>query len=141
MVTPIWFAMAARELSWGAVFMTPLSISPETGPTFSSRHQLAYSSAVAPVLVLLALGCLWIFIRSQQYRTLAALWRQRSFPVAEIVLFAAGMVVSAACEGHLGLNVPLTAEWARQNLEELAELWAYLALVAAQYRVWRGFRR
>src|SRR5690606_11801180 len=39
-VAPLWFILSFRELSWGAVFHSPVSFSQETGPMFSSSTQL-----------------------------------------------------------------------------------------------------
>lgn len=135
MVAPIWFVMVGRELSWGAALLTPLDFSAQTGPTFSSTQQLAYKPAVAPVVGMLAAFSLAVFVRTRQYRTLQSLWQRRALPLAEIGLFAAALLLSTAAEGHMGLSIPWTEEWALQNLEELAELCAYAALFCAQWRV------
>ena len=56
-VMPVWFLLASRELSWGAVFLPPLGFGPE-GPVYSSRV-LAYrplSELVGYVALLVAQG-------------------------------------------------------------------------------------
>ncbi len=138
-VAPLWIILGFRELSWGAVFHSPVSFSHETGPMFSSSTQLWYKPAVMPVLALVLLVCAWIFVRSGQLRTLGALWRQRSIPLREMALVVICMFVSAAAEGHMGLSLNLS-EGTAQVFEELAELCAYGALLLAQARVMRGLR-
>lgn len=139
-VAPIWFALAARELSWGAVFLPPLDFSAEMGPAFSSSRQLAYKGLVAPVLAFLLLGMAWSFVRTRQHQTLARLWRAGGFPLLEIGTFVLCMLASTAAEGHMGLGIRGLGHAQAQTFEELAELWAYAALLLAQQRVWRVLR-
>ncbi|KAF1022751.1 MAG: hypothetical protein GAK30_00908 [Paracidovorax wautersii] len=141
MVAPIWFVLCARELSWGAAFMTPLDFSPVYGPTFSSSQQLPYKPLIAPVIGLLLLGTAAVFVRSRQDQTLARLWRQGSFPLLEIALFVLAMLVSAEAEGH-GIvgGFPSMGHAQQQSLEEMAELVGYAVLLLAQWRVARGLR-
>lgn len=137
----LWFVMGVRELSWGAVFLPPYQVLIDTGPRFSSTLQLWYKPAIAPALGVLGLLCAWRFVRSRQHDLAARLWGQRAFPLLEFAVFVIGMVASAAAEHHLGLSLPFASEWAAQNFEELAEVWAYLALLLAQRRVWAALRR
>ncbi len=137
----LWWVMCVRELSWGAVFLAPYQVMADTGPRFSSTLQLWYKPAIAPVLGLLGLVCAWRFVTSRQHDLVSRLWQQRAFPLSELLVFIAAMTASAAAEHHLGLSLPFAHEWAAQNFEELAEVWAYLALWLAQRRVWDALRR
>ncbi|ROR24856.1 hypothetical protein EC845_0890 [Comamonas sp. BIGb0124] len=137
MVAPIWFVLCARELSWGTVFMTPLAVVPELGPMFSSSQQLPYKPLVAPVIALILVWQLVLFVRTRQDRTLQRIWRGGGFPLVEIGLCVVGMLLSAEAEGHGFIGFSELSHAAQQTLEELAELWAYIALLLAQWRVAR----
>ncbi|MFT4191949.1 MAG: hypothetical protein QM617_10560 [Comamonas sp.] len=134
-VAPIWFVLCARELSWGAVFMTPLTFSPDMGPTFSSTHQLSYKAWVTPVIGALLLAIIGLFVATRQTRTLARIWHARAFPFLEIGLFVIAMLLSATAEGHGLFALGGMSHPALQTLEELAELVGYFCLVLAQWRV------
>ena len=138
-VAPFWFIFALRELSWGTVFIEPLSMSPITGPVYSSTQQLWYRPAVVPVMSLILLVCAWRFFRSGQMHTLAILWRQRSIPLRELLLSAICMFISASLEGHMMLHFDLS-RGAAQVFEESVEFWAYSALLLAQMRIMMGLR-
>lgn len=141
MIAPIWFILFARELSWGAVFLEPSSMDVLTGPIFSSSR-LWYKSVVYPCVGGLALCCLCIFVLSKQYHTLARLWRWRGFPVLEMVLAVFGALLSTAAEGHGGLVLPGgLGHGQAQIVEELSELFVYIAIFAAQWRVYICFKR
>lgn len=140
-VAPIWFVLCARELSWGTVFMAPLEMSAQDGPTFSSSRQLPYKALVAPAIGLLLLAQAWLFVRTRQHRTFERIWAARAFPWLEIGLFAIAMLVSTEAEGHGFIGLDGMAHGARQALEELAELMAYVALLLAQWRVAHGLRQ
>lgn len=135
LIAPIWFAMFGRELSWGAVLRAPLSVSPITGPVFSSTQQLWYKPAVAPTLFVLLLLGIRSFIRNRQSRTVAELWRTRNLPLIQIALFVFVLFASAIAEGHMGMNLDELGEAGAQNFEELVELWGYALLIFAQWRV------
>lgn len=137
MVAPVWLILCVRELSWGAVFMPPLLVDPETGPVFSSSAQLWYKPAVYPAVGVLVLGCVVVFAWTRQYRTLSWLWRFRKFPLFELTLALIGAVLSTAAEGHGGLQfLQHLGHGQQQIIEEVAELGAYLAVFTAQWRVW-----
>lgn len=141
MVAPVWFVLCARELSWGAVFMTPLDFSPALGPTFSSSQQLPYRPLIAPLIGVLLLGSAAVFVASRQDQTLARLWRNGSFPVLEIALLVIALLVSTEAEGHGFLGgFPSLGHAPQQSLEEMAELIGYALLLAAQWRVAHGLR-
>lgn len=144
-MAPLWFLMAAREISWGAALCVPVHFDSLTGPTFSSTQQLWYRPAVVPLACALLLWCAWQLRRAGLAEVVLKLWNERALPVAEIALFAACMAVSAMAEGHLRLlNGTGLTSWqygaAAQSFEELAELCAYTALVFAQWRVARSWR-
>lgn len=136
-IAPLWFVMAVRELSWGAVFYTPLSFDIELGPQFSSSQQLWYKPAVAPVLASLALALVCAFFYSKQYRTVIKLFKQSNLPITELIIFAVLMISAAAAEGHMGLHLGMD-KGNSQIYEEAVELLAYGALLFAQFRVMKG---
>lgn len=140
-IMPVWLILAMRELSWGAVFYPPLEFFGYTGPVFSSRIQLWYKPFVTPVVLILLGLSLFHFLRTRQYRTLSALFRARSVPVTEFLVVVILMIASAASEGHMGSAVKMRMNLhmgAPQVFEESVELFAYLTLVLAQFRVLRG---
>lgn len=141
LIAPIWLAMFARELSWGAVLLQPLDVSTLTGPVFSSTKQLWYKPAIAPALLLLLLLGIGSFIRNRQTLTVGELWRSRSLPLLEIALFVFVLFASAIAEGHMGMNLDELGEAGAQNFEELVELWGYLLLIGAQWRVARCLKQ
>lgn len=139
-IMPFWFSMAMRELSWGATLLPPIDFSPVMGPSFSSSQQLPYKPLVAPFLSAMLLVMALAGLKFKVWRLTPVLWRTRSLPILEMLLFIACMLVSTAAEGHMGLSIPPMEEAKAQNLEELAELWAYVMLLLAQWRVMRGLR-
>lgn len=142
MVAPLWIILALRELSWGAVFMEPLGVDEITGPWFSSTIQLWYKPAVYPVLAAVVCLAAIIFFVTKQFKTLSLLFRQRGFPVFELLLVAVGAVITTAAEGHAGLSIPFSlSDGEGVLLEEWVELFAYLALFAAQWRVLLTLKR
>ncbi|THJ31901.1 hypothetical protein E8K88_13825 [Lampropedia aestuarii] len=140
-ITPIWFVMALRELSWGAVLLMPLYMDPITGPIFSSTQQLFYKPLVSPVLVLLVVGQLAAALRWRLDRLLPVLWRANAIPLLEFSLFVACFLVSTAAEGHMGMHISGLDEGSAQLLEEWAELLAYIALFIGQARVLLALRK
>jgi hypothetical protein len=136
-VSIVWTILAFRELSWGGVFMSPLSISDE-GPFFSSS-QLWYKPYITPALIVVGLICAVFSIKGKGIyvlRFLIVTWR---FPFADILLFIVAMIVSAGAEGHMGLNF---GDWGHmQILEEMSETAAYVFLISAQARVKLALRR
>lgn len=140
MIGPLWLILALQELSWGAVFLEPVSISEVLGSTFPSSKQLWYKPAVAPAIGFVLICCFWIFIRTRQHLSIKELAKNRQLPFLELVICSIFMIVSAAAEGHLGVPMSMGAG-ASQVFEEMVELWAYLALLLAQYRVVKGSSR
>lgn len=139
MIIPIWFVLFARELSWGAVFLSPVGMDELTGPLFSSSL-LWYKPMVYPVIGVLVFMGMAIFIFTKQYRTVVYVWRRGAFPVIEICLAIVGLVLSTAAEEHSGMSLAFLgmASYQLQHIEEFAELLVYLCLFAAQWRVFFG---
>lgn len=138
MIAPIWFILALRELSWGAALMTPLSLNPHTGPVFSSSQQLAHKSWITGSAALALLFSGVVFFATKQWRTLKTLYQQRSFPIFEILLAILATAYSASAEGHISLDI--YHGWSHasmQVLEEFTELFAYLFVALAQWRVYK----
>lgn len=135
MVSPIWFIMATRELSWGAVFYPPLDFSALEGPTFSSSIQLWYKPAVPFVVAAILAGCIWTFVKTRQSRTVNELRLGHGLPLYEILMFIIAMTISAIAEGHMGMSFAELGKSGALILEELAEFWGYFALILAQWRV------
>ena len=135
---PVWFIFISRELSWGAVFFEPLFIDPITGPTFSSSEQVPWKPLVSPLLVILLLFSIVLFIKANLYQLLVAQWRNGDFPLIEILLCLTGVFLSNEAEGHGLFGFPHLGEGELQLMEEWSEVWAYAALLLAQ---WHFFRR
>ncbi|MDO9403374.1 MAG: hypothetical protein Q7T87_05045 [Polaromonas sp.] len=131
---PVWAILAARELSWGAVFLTPNEVTAE-GPVFASSL-LWYKPAVAPLSLLLLAFSAFIAVRWRLDRLLVRAWRQKQFPLSELLLMLLLMFVSGCSEAHMGCSRELF-HTQNQVLEELVELVAYLAIVLAQWRLFR----
>jgi hypothetical protein len=135
---PVWFIFVIRELSWGAVFFEPLFIDPVTGPTFSSSRQVPWKPLVSPVLVILLLFSSLLSVKANLYQLLAEQWRRGDFPLIEILLCLTGVFLSNEAEGHGLFGFASFGEGELQLMEEWSEVWAYAALLMAQ---WHFFRR
>ena len=132
---PVWAILAARELSWGAVFFAPVGFE-QAQPVYSS-HELWYKPAVAPViLVALAwsLSNAWRHRVDRLLRLIGAGCHRATFQIALAVVAA---VLSTGAEGHFALGLQLDAPRA-EVWEELLELYAYSALVCAQFLALRS---
>ncbi|RWR31780.1 hypothetical protein D2T29_09740 [Sinirhodobacter populi] len=130
-VVPVWFAMCARELSWGAVFLPPMGMTGH-GPQFSAS-QLWFKPYIKPILLALLILSVASFAKGGGFGIFARLFSHRLFPVRDIVAFVVAMLASAAAEGHMGLSLGSWGE--AQVIEEMAELAAYVFLLSAQARV------
>lgn len=129
---PVWLILAARELSWGAVLAAPLALT-EHGPHFSSR-MLWYKPLVAPLVALVLGAVLLQAWRRRLDRPLLRLVREGRAPWLLIGLALLAEAGSSCAEGrlHCGFAVGLPHAMV---FEELVELLAYVALVAAQARM------
>ncbi|AVS70934.1 hypothetical protein C8247_11160 [Paracidovorax avenae] len=130
---PVWCLMAARELSWGAALLPPIGFSAE-GPVYSSSV-LWYKPAVAPLALLVLAWCGWVLLRSRVLQAVPALLRSRQFAWPELAVLLLAAALSTYAEGHLGIPVAGFLQGRAVVVEEWAELFAYLALVAAQWQV------
>ncbi|MDR6215754.1 hypothetical protein [Paracidovorax wautersii] len=132
-LVPVWCLLAAREMSWGAVFLPPVGFS-EDGPVYSSSV-LWYKPAVYPLAAMVLAGCAWIFVRCRAYRVVLQLLRSPQFAWAELAVLVLAGVLSTYAEGHLGVALPHALLDQALVMEEWAEMFAYIALVAAQRQV------
>ena len=126
---PVWFLLASRELSWGAVFLPPLGFGPE-GPVFSSRV-LPYRPLVPVLAGLLLLASLAVGWRHGVHRFLRRVVAGGGFPWLCVAIVLGAALGSTAGEGHMP---EFARDWVAhsQVLEELCELVGYMALVVAQ---------
>lgn len=132
---PFWAIAAARELSWGAVFLPPLEMTAD-GPVFSSK-MLWYEAAVHPLLALLLGFSVLVFLRFRLDRAVAKLWRDKRLPWLELGLIVVAALISTVAEGHTRIDFGI-AYSQKEVLEELMELIAYSALFLAQARAFKA---
>lgn len=137
-LAPVWCLLAAREMSWGAVFLSPVDFT-EEGPVFSSSL-LWYKPAVYPLAALVLACCAGIFIRCRADRVVLRLVRSRHFVWAELAVFVLAGVLSTYAEEHLGIAVAAPLHGRTLIMEEWAEVVAYGALVLAQWHVFALLR-
>ncbi|QUS35039.1 hypothetical protein [Falsirhodobacter algicola] len=131
----LWALLAAREMSWGAVFLDPIAMT-DHGPSFSSS-QLAYRPAVTPVVAALLLGAVIAFVMAGPRRIWTRVRQTRRLPLLDGLGVVAAMLLSTAAERHMGLSL---GGWPGdpQILEEGVELAAYAFLLSAQFRIAEG---
>lgn len=131
-----WTGFLGRELAWGAVFLPPLGMD-EWGPTISSSV-LWWRPAISWVLgLLLLLGTYWMLRYRILGRVLLRLHRQGALPWASLAVFGLAMALSDHADGSAFLSFE---DWYQTRvivLEELTELFGYLALLLAQYALVR----
>lgn len=133
-LAPVWIVLAARELSWGAVFMAPLALT-DHGPVFSSR-MLWYKPLVAPVAGLLLGMALVHACRRRLDRLALQLLLANRIPWLVLGLAVLAEAGSSCAEGRLSCTFSLRAPHA-QVFEELIELFAYVALLVGQASLFR----
>lgn len=133
---PFWVGLGLRELSWGAVFLTPQVVTTH-GPQFSS-HVLWYKPFVAPVMGALLVLALASFLYGHGPRLLRQVLGQKAFPFGDLGLFVLAMLVSSAAEGHVGHSLYSLPNG--QVTEEIAEFAAYMFLFSAQSRIARALK-
>ena len=134
-----WLILVARELSWGAVFMEPLEILISGEPVYSASKQLWYYKATRLILAAVLMGLVLISIHTRQFDVVKNLWQSRLFPIVEIVIVVASMLIAAAAESKLGLSLSRLAAAGAQVFEEWAETVAYVFMFARQQRIWHGW--
>jgi hypothetical protein len=127
-----------RELGWGAAIFALFN--PQIDPNTFSSHSLWYRPIVRPLIVSIALIGLVAFISGKAWRLAQPLHRGKMFPVQELIWLTIAAAVSTAAEGKMGLSLPFGDD-VNFNIEELAELSAYLFLIAAVFRVKAGLDR
>lgn len=141
MIVPIWLMLSAREMSWGVVFLPPVSTLSTGEPIFSARQQLWFYPAVKPILLTVTLACVVIGVITAQHLLVRWLWRRGYFPMREIFIAVMCLLLAAISEGKLGLKIGYMDKGAAQNFEELAEFIAFLFVLIGQHRVWRGLTK
>lgn len=129
-VALIWLLMLGRELSWGAVFLPPVSMDSISGPYFSSQL-LWYRPYIAPIgFGLLALAVLMVACSKPLGLLRYAGSRLALMPWGYGVCMLASAVIAMAAEGKIG---PWGHDWLNaQVIEEGFELLAYYFLLRAQ---------
>lgn len=130
---PIWALCAAREISWGATFLTAGTMG-DDGPSFTSRD-LWYRPGIAPLAAMALVFSLYVFLRYRLDRPLLELVRRRRFPWIEMALCVAAAALAAAAEGHAGGLMLPGLHAAKEVMEEWWETLVYLGLLTAQMRI------
>lgn len=129
----LWGIAAARELSWGAVFLSPILVK-DTGPTFSARL-LPYHAIVDPVVVMLVIASVLLFALGRLLRMIQRQIKDGLFPWLELGIVVTAALVATYAEGHLHMaGQPNLPEVQCQLIEEFCELVSYMALYLAQAR-------
>lgn len=136
MITPIWFILALRELSWGAALLDPIFFSFETGPEYPSSRTMSARNFIVGTAAAALLGSVLIFVLTRQYRRLAWLWQRKSIPVLELTFALLATALVVAAENRLQLEpILLLSHSQGQLMEEIAEFWVYSSLAVAQWHV------
>ncbi|THT97465.1 hypothetical protein E9531_15925 [Lampropedia puyangensis] len=129
-VALIWLLMLGRELSWGAVFLEPLSMDAISGPYFSS-HVLPYRPAIPAIgFGLLAIALLLVY-RAKLGPMLQYAWSRKALmPWAYGLCMLICATLGTAAEGKLG---SFGHAWKNaQVIEEGFEFLTYYFLLRAQ---------
>lgn len=130
---PIWFLLAARELSWGAVFYSPSGFD-EHGPTYQASKLLWYNDAVTPIAGLLIVLTIAATVMGKVWQKLPVIVAAGQVPVLEGVMTVVCVVLMTAAEHHMGMNLD-SVLGEGQVFEELVELAGGLFLLVAQQRI------
>ncbi|MCJ8139408.1 hypothetical protein [Falsirhodobacter halotolerans] len=119
--------LTLRELSWGAVFQEPISVTTH-GPTFSSSR-LWYRPLVAPIIGAAAFGALLLILFGRPIAFLKECAANACLPLMEFLGFAIAMLLSTAAESHMGMSLDV---WPGdlQVVEETVETAAYMFIAA-----------
>lgn len=132
----VWLILLGRELSWGAVFISPSAIDPQSGPLLSSRY-LSYKPLVpyvgGAVALLAAALCGWAQPRGMLRH---AMIRKGLLPWGSLLgaMMYALIVVYAENGQKTVAGIPQNA----QVVEEVFETVTYYFLIRFQ---WAGFSR
>ncbi|THJ35261.1 hypothetical protein E8K88_04525 [Lampropedia aestuarii] len=129
-ISLVWLLMLGRELSWGAVFLTPAGFGPISGPYFSSQL-LPYRPAIAAIgFGILAIALLLIALAKPLGLLRCAWQRIALLPWAYGLCMLISAAIGTAAEGKLG---SFGHDWSNaQVVEEGFELLAYYFLLRAQ---------
>ena len=128
-IAPIWLLIAARELSWGAVFADPVGFTVD-GPQFTS-NTLWFKQYVDSAGGLVFAACALLLAIARIDRVISRMIRSSVFPWAEALVVLLAALGSSIAESHLGFDADFLGTQA-QVVEEMVELVGYLALVLAQ---------
>lgn len=130
-VALIWLLMLGRELSWGAVFLPPVSMDEISGPYYSSQ-MLSYRPAIAAVgFGVLAIAALLIAFAKPAGMLRYAWSRLALMPWAYGACMLISAVIGTAAEGKLAGG--WGHDWVNaQVIEEGFEFLAYYFLLRAQ---------
>ena len=131
-----WLGMLGRELAWGAVFLPPVGMHAESGPTYTSSI-LWWKPAVVWVCSAMLLACVYWVLRYRLIsRVVVRWWREGQMPWGCLAVFVLSMLLGAVAEGHgAGEWLQSLGEGTRMAMEEMCECWAYMALWWAQWRL------
>lgn len=127
-----FFVLFGREISWGAVFL-PL-IDPQTYTDIPSSKALWYRPAITPAIGALGAALIAYFIKCGGYRIVFWLLKNGKIPYIEGVFFVIAALLTTAAERKMGMSLPFSSD-TNYNIEETAELAAYLFLVTAALRI------
>jgi hypothetical protein len=130
---PIWFILAARELSWGAVFYSPSGFD-EHGPKYQASKLLWYNDAVTPMAALLLFLAVAAAAAGKIWQKLPVIAAAGEVPVLEGLMVVVSVVLMTAAEHHMGMSLD-SVLGEGQVFEELIELAGSLFLLVAQQRI------
>lgn len=131
LIIPIWLLIIGRELSWGRVFLDPITIGPE-GPVFPALHTIWYGKYVYPINTVI-IGSI-----------VSGLWKcggwsrimQIRYPAIETILLILNIVAS---QFIFEKGIILSLGVHSQMLEEWSELTTYWCMVSTVLII--GFRK
>jgi hypothetical protein len=132
-VMPIWFLLAMRELSWGAVFHNPSGFD-KHGPTYAASQLLWYNAAVGPMAAAIFLLGVGSALKGKVWKLLPEIARQKQIPWIECLAAGVCVILMTATEHHMGMSLDAFLGEG-QIFEEMAELAAGIFLLTAQQRV------
>lgn len=134
----MFFIAFWRELSWGAAI--PPLFDESIDPNTVTSHTLWYRPVVTPAIVIVALVGIGSFIHSKSWQLARPFIRAKAFPLREISFIVIASLIGAAAEHKMGLSLSLDHD-ASRTMEEMAELCAYIFLLAACFRTKTGLER
>jgi len=132
-IMPIWFLLAMRELSWGAVFHDPSGFDGH-GPTYKASQLLWYNAAVGPIAAAIFLLGAVSAVKGKVWRLLPDIAARRQIPWLECLMAGICVILMTAAEHHMGMSLDAILGEG-QIFEEMVELAAGIFLLTAQQRV------